>query len=140
MAEPTPDTEGPTLCPHTEYAPGEPHPELPLTGASAIGLEAEVWEALRAVEDPEMPVSIVDLGLIYGVDVGGGTARIDLTLTYSGCPARDFIFQEVAWRIEQVDGIDEVDVNLVWYPPWTVTNVTDAGREALERFGLSVST
>lgn len=135
-----PEHHDATLCPHTEYVTGEAHPDVPRTGSRASGLEAAVWASLREVEDPEMPVSIVDLGLVYGVDVGDGEARVDLTLTYSGCPARDFILQEVEWRIGAVDGIDEVDVNLVWYPPWTVENVTDDGREALERFGLSVST
>lgn len=132
-------TDDATLCPHTEYTAGESRSGVPLTGSGATGTEAAVWAALREVEDPEMPVSIVDLGLVYGVDVGDGVARIDLTLTYSGCPARDLILQEVKWRVGQVAGIDEVDVNLVWYPPWTVANVTDAGRDALERFGLSVS-
>lgn len=137
MAEPSTSDDA-ALCPHTEYRPGDERPDVPATGAGASGTEAAVWEALRAVEDPEMPVSIVDLGLIYGVDVGDGDVRVDLTLTYSGCPARDFILQEVAWRVGRVEGVESVDVNLVWYPPWTVANVTDAGRDALERFGLSV--
>lgn len=137
MAEPH-RTDSETLCPHTEYRQGESHPDIPNTGAESTGTEADVWEVLREVEDPEMPISIVDLGLVYGVAVGDGEARVDLTLTYSGCPARDFIVQEIEWRVGQVTGIDAVDVNLVWYPPWSVENVTDDGRAALERFGLSV--
>lgn len=132
-----PDTDA-TLCPYTEYREGEAHPEFPATGAGATGREREVWDAIYAVEDPEMPVSIVDLGLIYGVDVADGEVRVDMTLTYSGCPARDFIVQEVEYRVGNVEGIESVDVNIVWYPPWSVANVTDAGREALETFGLSV--
>lgn len=128
------------LCPHTEYRRGDPHEEFPCTGAGADGIEAEVWERLYEVEDPEMPVSIVDLGLIYGVDIVEDAAWIDLTLTYSGCPARDFIIQDIEHRVGQVDGIGSVDVNIVWYPPWSVANVTDAGREALESFGLSLQT
>lgn len=139
MAEPRP-TDSESLCPHTEYRQGEDHPAIPNTGEDATGVEAAVWQALREVEDPEMPVSIVDLGLIYGVDVGEGIARVDLTLTYSGCPARDFIVQEIEWRLGQLDAIESVDVNLVWYPPWSIENVTPAGQEALERFGLSVQT
>ena len=128
------------LCPHTEYREGDPHEEFPCTGVGAEGIEAEVWDRLYEVEDPEMPVSIVDLGLIYGVDIVDDEAWIDLTLTYSGCPARDFIIQDIEHRVGQVDGIESVDVNIVWYPPWSVANVTDAGREALESFGLSVQT
>lgn len=126
------------LCPHTEYRRGEAPQSLPLTGEGADGLTADVWDALYAVDDPEMPISIVDLGLIYGVDVGAGTARIDLTLTYSGCPARDLIVQEVEHRVRDVEGVDRVDVNVVWYPPWSVEHVTDDGRDALQTFGLSL--
>ena len=128
------------LCPYTEYREGDAHEEFPCTGAGAEGIEAEVWEQLYEVEDPEMPVSIVDLGLIYGVDLVDDEVWIDLTLTYSGCPARDFIVQDIEHRVGQVDGIESVDVNIVWYPPWSVANVTDAGKEALESFGLSVQT
>ena len=128
------------LCQYTEYREGDAHEEFPCTGAGAEGLEAEVWEQLYGVEDPEMPVSIVDLGLIYGVDVVDDEAWIDLTLTYSGCPARDFIVQDIEHRVGRVDGIESVDVNIVWYPPWSVANVTEAGKEALESFGLSVQT
>lgn len=136
-------SESPTptqLCQYTEYREGDAHEEFPCTGAGAEGIEAEVWEQLYEVEDPEMPVSIVDLGLIYGVDIVDDEAWIDLTLTYSGCPARDFIIQDIEHRVGQVDAIDSVDVNIVWYPPWSVANVTAAGKEALESFGLSVQT
>ncbi|MFP4591378.1 MAG: 1,2-phenylacetyl-CoA epoxidase subunit PaaD [Halobacteriales archaeon] len=127
-----------TLCPYTTYREGEVPSGVPRTGAYADGPEATVWAALYAVEDPEMPVSIVDLGLIYGVDVDDGEVRIDMTLTYSGCPARDLLLAEIEHRVGAVDGVDAVDVNLVWYPPWSVANVTDAGRDALEAFGLSL--
>lgn len=137
MADPAAD-DGTRLCPHTEYRTGEAHPTVPRTGADATGVEAAVWSALAEVEDPEMPISIVDLGLVYGVDVADGEARIDLTLTYSGCPAREFILQAVADSATAVEGVETADVNLVWYPPWSVENVTADGRRALEAFGLSV--
>lgn len=134
------DTTG-ELCPYTTYREGEPPAEgLPATGEGATGREAAVWSTLETIEDPEMPVSIVDLGLIYGVAVGEDEARIDMTLTYSGCPARDLLIGEIERAVGALDGIETVDVNLVWYPPWSVANVTPAGRDALESFGLSLHT
>jgi metal-sulfur cluster biosynthetic enzyme len=114
--------------------------EVPQTGQCAEGLERRVWQALYGVEDPEMPVSIVDLGLLYGVDVdeAAGTAGVEMTLTYTGCPARDMLLGEVERAVADVDGVDEVELALVWSPGWTVDMVTDHGRESLREFGLSV--
>jgi metal-sulfur cluster biosynthetic enzyme len=131
---------GPQYCAYTEYREGEPREGLPRTGAGATGIEGRVWDALRAVEDPEMPVSVVDLGLIYGiyVDRADGHARVDMTLTYTGCPARDYLLSSVETAVESVDGVETAVVNLVWSPEWSVAMVTDAGREALREFGVSV--
>ncbi len=126
------------LCPYTEYRSGEAPDDVPRTGDAAAGQEATVWETLRDIEDPEMPVSIVDLGLIYEVDVTDRHARIDMTLTYSGCPARDLLVGQIEDQVSSLDGIEETTVNLVWYPPWSLEHVTADGRAALERFGLSV--
>lgn len=136
-------------CGYTSYETGEPvsyeekervDGDVPKTGQGAEGIERRVWQALYSVEDPEMPVSIVDLGLIYGVDVDedAATATVELTLTYTGCPARDMLLGEVKRAVEDVAGIDEAGVTLVWSPGWTVEMVTDAGQEALREFGLSV--
>ena len=136
-----------TACHYTSY---ETEPELeydevagtdgevPATGAGATGVERRVWQALYRVEDPEMPISIVDLGLIYGVEVVEGTADVEMTLTYTGCPARDMLISEVTRAVRDVNGIDEVDVTVVWSPGWTVDMVTEQGKEALREFGLSV--
>ena len=112
--------------------------EVPATGDGATGVERDVWQALYRVEDPEMPVSIVDLGLIYGVEVVEGMADVEMTLTYTGCPARDMLTGEVTRAVRDVNGIDEVDVTVVWSPGWTVEMVTEQGRESLREFGLSV--
>jgi len=127
-----------TPCGYTEYREGPAIDELPATGTDATGIDAAVWDALYAVEDPEMPVSIVDLGLIYDVGVEDGLARVDMTLTYSGCPARDMLQSDVREAIEAVDGVDDVDINLVWSPEWSVELVTESGKESLREFGLSV--
>jgi len=112
--------------------------EVPATGAGATGVERDVWQALYRVEDPEMPVSIVDLGLVYGVTVEDGTAAVEMTLTYTGCPARDMLVEEVRRSVAAVDGVDSATVTLVWSPGWTVDMVTEQGRRSLREFGLSV--
>jgi len=112
--------------------------EVPATGAGAEGVERDVWQALYRVEDPEMPISIVDLGLIYGVDVEDGVADVNMTLTYTGCPARDMLLGEVERAVAAVDGIEDAEITLVWSPGWTVDMVTEQGRRALREFGLSV--
>jgi metal-sulfur cluster biosynthetic enzyme len=127
-------------CAYTEYDEGESPDDYPKTGRDAEGVEAEVWAALREVEDPEMPVSIVDLGLIYGVDVDSetGTAAIWMTLTYSGCPARDMLVNDVTCAAETVPAVTDAEVRLQYSPEWNVNMVTEQGREALREFGLSV--
>ena len=95
-------------------------------------------EALREVQDPEMPVNIVDLGLIYAVREEEGLASVDLTFTAMGCPASDFILEDVRERLLREPGISEVAINVVWDPPWTAARMTREGRDALEMWGLAV--
>lgn len=125
-------------CAYTSYEAGEAPEEYPKTGEGATGVEADVWAALYEVEDPEMPVSVVDLGLIYDVTVADGRCTVEMTLTYSGCPARDMLTNDVRCAAETAPGVDEAEVRLRYSPEWTVAMVTDAGREALREFGLSV--
>ena len=138
------DCAEPTPCAYTEYVEGDGDvDDLPAIGEGATGVEADVWEALYGVEDPEMPVSIVDLGLLYGVEVtesdeGGATVEVLMTLTYSGCPARDMLTDEVRESVAAVDGVANADLRLVWSPEWTVDMVTEQGKDDLREFGLSV--
>ncbi|MFC4248376.1 1,2-phenylacetyl-CoA epoxidase subunit PaaD [Natribaculum luteum] len=140
MSSETPDTDpDATPCAYTDYREGEAVEELPATGEDATGLEADVWEVLYEIEDPEMPVSIVDLGLIYGVAVSDdGVAHVDMTLTYSGCPARDMLEGQVEEAVADVDGVEEVDLQLVWSPGWSIEMVTEQGKDDLREFGLSI--
>lgn len=125
-------------CSHTEYDTKERAAgDVPATGEGAEGLERDVWSALYKVEDPEMPVSVVDLGLIYGLERDGSDVTIDMTLTYSGCPARELILEDVEQAAKSVDGIDTAEVRLVWSPDWSMNLVTEQGKEALRDFGLS---
>lgn len=125
-------------CSFTEFSDGDTASEYPKTGADAEGVEAEVWEALSEVEDPEMPVSVVDLGLIYDVSVADGHCVVEMTLTYTGCPARDILLNDVACAAETVAGVDDATVTLRYTPEWNVSMVTDEGKERLRDFGLSV--
>jgi metal-sulfur cluster biosynthetic enzyme len=97
-----------------------------------------LWAALSEVQDPEMPVNLVDLGVIYAVNERDGMVDVDLTFTAMGCPASDFILEDVRDRLLQEDGVREVRINVVWNPPWTAARMTQAGRDALEAWGLAV--
>jgi metal-sulfur cluster biosynthetic enzyme len=97
-----------------------------------------LWAALAEVQDPEMPVNLVDLGVIYGIVEKDGVVDVDLTFTAMGCPASDFILEDVRERLLREAGIQEVRVNVVWDPPWTAARMTQDGRDALEAWGLAV--
>jgi metal-sulfur cluster biosynthetic enzyme len=97
-----------------------------------------LWAALAEVQDPEMPVNLVDLGVIYGVNEIDGVVEVDLTFTAMGCPASEFILEDVRERLLREEGVREVRINVVWNPPWTAARMTEAGRDALESWGLAV--
>ena len=97
-----------------------------------------LWAALSEIQDPEMPVNLVDLGVIYDVRRQDGTVDVDLTFTAMGCPASEFILDDVRERLLREEGVDEVRINVVWDPPWTAARMTPAGRDALEAWGLAV--
>jgi metal-sulfur cluster biosynthetic enzyme len=95
----------------------------------------EARDALREVFDPEYPISLVDLGLIRGVEVDDTTARIRLTYTCMGCPAMDMIQDDVEERLLQLDGIDQVDIEVVW-DTWSRKDITPLGRKQLKEVGV----
>ena len=129
----------PRYCGYTDYAEGERVPDLPATGEGTTGLERDVWDALYSVEDPEMPISVVDLGLVYGVGVdAAGRVTVEMTLTYTGCPAREMLQDDIRAAVARVDGVRAVDLDLVWSPPWSVELVTERGKNDLREFGLSI--
>jgi metal-sulfur cluster biosynthetic enzyme len=99
---------------------------------------SDLLDALRDVQDPEMPVNIVDLGIVYGVRREGARVVVDVTFTAMGCPASEFILDDVRERLLREPDVGEVAVNVVWDPPWTAARMTQAGRDALEMWGLAV--
>ena len=89
------------------------------SGATARPTVEELREAVRQVEDPEMRMSIVDLGLVYGIDIDdGGMVTVSLTLTTPACPVGPMLQSQTYQVLTQMDGVEDVEVNLVWDPPW----------------------
>ena len=96
----------------------------------------EVLSALKQCYDPEIPVNIVDLGLIYDIriasnDNAGNDITIDMTLTAQGCPAHVMISDQVKSRVEQLPGVRNATVNIVWNPPWTPGRLSPEARKQL---------
>lgn len=92
-------------------------------------IEAQVLEALRNCFDPEIPVNIYELGLIYGVEVlGGGIVAIRMTLTSPHCPAAQSLPSDVEQKIRGIPGVTDVKIDLVWEPPWEPSRMSEAAR------------
>ena len=115
-------------------APGAPAPTndtaaLVPDAARTAALEPAILAAIRTVFDPEIPVNIVELGLIYGVVVDAdGVAGVRMTLTAPGCPAAQSLPVEVAQKVKAVPGVTDAKVDVVWDPPWTKDRMSDAAR------------
>lgn len=112
----------------------------PPTEAQAVGLEwligpspepAEILAALRQVIDPELGVNVVDLGLVYGVGVEDGRARVRLTTTTPACPIGAYLVDEIGWALLSLDGIVDVEVEVTHDPPWSPERMSDAARAML---------
>lgn len=93
--------------------------------------EKEVLGALSGVMDPELGISIVDLGLVYGVEVSGGKATVKMTFTTPACPMLHFLISSVEDAAKKVKGIKEVEVKLVWDPPWNPSRISEEGKKKL---------
>jgi metal-sulfur cluster biosynthetic enzyme len=92
----------------------------------------EVTLALKEVYDPEIPVNVVDLGLIYSINVDDNNhVHVDMTLTAAGCGMGPFIAQQAEWAIADIDGVKDVDVEISFEPPWSPDLITEDGRKLL---------
>lgn len=100
-------------------------------------LEA-VWDLLRSVEDPELPITITDLGLVRDVQAAGGRVLVRLIPTWTACPALAFIRQRVQEGLLSVAGVREASVEYTYDEPWTLERMTEQGRQRLREYGLSV--
>jgi ring-1,2-phenylacetyl-CoA epoxidase subunit PaaD len=99
-------------------------------------------DALRGIDDPEMPINIVDLGLIESVRIEPQTDQanvaIDLLPTFVGCPALEMIANDITTALSGLDGVGETNVRMVYDPPWSVTRISAVGREQLRAHGVTV--
>ncbi len=90
-----------------------------------------VREVLKNVYDPEIPVNVVDLGLIYDVKVDKGNVFVQMTLTAPGCGMGPMIAQQAEWAISELDGVEDVEVEMTFDPPWSPELITDDGKKLL---------
>ncbi len=99
----------------------------------------ELLEALKVVKDPEIPINIVDLGLIYELTVKDeGEVDIEMTLTSMGCPVQDMIQADAELACMRVEGVKKVNVEFVWSPPWTPAKMSDDGKKQMRMFGFNI--
>ena len=119
-----------------EVTPAEQAP-VELIPAELTAEQEDVLEALRDVVDPELGINVVDLGLVYGVDVDAERiATIDMTLTSAACPLTDVIEDQAR---EALDGlVSDFRINWVWMPPWGPESITEDGREQLRALGFNI--
>jgi metal-sulfur cluster biosynthetic enzyme len=109
-----------------------------LSGTAQV--QARIWEALRHVEDPEIPVSVLGLGLIVSVGYRPGerTAELQITFTSMGCPATEFIEEDIRTALLEDPEIDAVEIEVVWDPVWTKDRIRAETRAAMKRLGIVV--
>ena len=91
----------------------------------------DVTQALKNVYDPEIPVNIVDLGLVYNVQVDQRNVAVTMTLTAPGCGMGPMIAQQAEWAISEMEGVDDVEVEMVFDPPWSPELITEDGKKLL---------
>ncbi len=95
-------------------------------------IEERIVDVLKTVYDPEIPVNIYDLGLIYKIDLSDdGTLELDMTFTAPSCPAADFIIEDVRTKVEAVNGVKSANVNMVFEPEWDKSMMTEEARVEL---------
>jgi len=99
---------------------------------------ARLWTALHDVEDPEFPMSIVDMGLIVDVQKVDQTAKLQMTFTAMGCPCMDMIMEDVRTRLLQEADVEQVDIEVVWSPVWTKARLSERGQEIMLLNGVTL--
>jgi metal-sulfur cluster biosynthetic enzyme len=111
---------------HCGARQNEEDPEMP-------GQEA-VYEILKQVYDPEVGINIVDMGLIYGVEIEGNKIDLIMTLTSPACPAGPHILQQVDDKLKEMEGVEDVDIRVVWTPPWSPDMLSEEAKDQLGIF------
>ncbi len=112
-------------------------PEVDLSGGASTLTTEDVEEAMKDVVDPELGINVVDLGLVYGVNIDeSSNVVLDMTLTSAACPLTDVIADQTNQALEGI--ANDVAINWVWMPPWGPDKITDDGREQLRALGFNV--
>jgi metal-sulfur cluster biosynthetic enzyme len=103
-------------------------------------VEAAIWQALRDVEDPEIPVSVLGLGLIVSVayECSDRSAALQITFTVMGCPGMEYIEEDIREAVLRVPEVDRVDIEVVWDPVWTKDRIRSDARATMRRLGILV--
>ena len=125
--------EAPPAMPHASG--GRDRWSAPLADAPVDG-DTALRAALGEVLDPELPISVMELGLVYRTAFEHGTAFVDLTFTATACPCIDFIKQDVHDRLAMEPWVEAVRISEVWDPPWTTARISEAGRRKLRALGV----
>ena len=108
--------------------------------SDSASVEARLWEALRGVEDPEIPVSVVGMGLIVSLAYVASERRADLEITFTamGCPATEFIEDDIREALLRDPDVDSVDIEVVWDPVWTKDRIRAEARSRMRELGIAV--
>ena len=128
--------EQPPQDERAQYGAGRTHTQQPSNQAGATYPTDALWNALREVEEPEMPISIVDMGLIVALERQDSTVFVKLTYTAMGCPAMEMIMDDIRARLLKEPGVEKVEIETVWEPPWTPARITEDGRDTLLVWGI----
>lgn len=112
--------------------------ELTPSFATPPSLMQAVHDVLAGIDDPEMPVSIVELGMVHRVAADGSTVRVTVLPTFVGCPALEMLRDEIVRRVAALDGVRSVEVTYCFDPAWTPERITARGRERLREIGVTV--
>lgn len=132
-------TENPEIVPQPNQEPAAADavtaPETQTPAEAPVVTESEVWDALRLVFDPEVPINIVDMGLVYDVRVEGKKVFVKMTLTMPGCMMGPSIAGDAQVRILALPGVEEANVEMVWDPPWHPSMMSE---DAKVRLGMDL--
>jgi metal-sulfur cluster biosynthetic enzyme len=116
-----------------------PEGGVPTTEQALVPTTEQALEALKVVKDPEIPVNVVDLGLIYKCEISAdGVVDIEMTLTSVGCPVQDMIKADAELALMRLEGVKAVNVDFVWTPPWSPAKMTEDGKRQMRMFGFNV--
>ena len=95
------------------------------------------WRALKEVMDPELPISLVDMGLIYEIEEAAGVVKVTMTFTATACPCMSFIQMDVRDRLMAEPGVESVEIEVVWTPAWNRSMLTEEGKAMLRKCGVA---